>query len=263
MLDFFNHFGLLIFIALVSGASCGLLGVVLAGLRMPFLAVATAHTALAGAVVGHLLGWPQTPSAFVGALAGALVLGRMLRRRTIDHNTALGVVFSVSLGIAFLGIGIMPGARTESLNLLWGSLLFATRLHAWLVLIPALLLTGFILFFHRELKVLLFDRALAALLIPESALFTALLVLSAGVITVNMDIIGGLLLYSLVMNPALSALRIAGSYRTALGLGALFGSGSALLGFAAAYLLNLPVGACIVLASSLFAGMVFLATANR
>ncbi len=258
MSSFIDNYGLIIVIAIISGASCGMLGVVLSGLHMPFLAVATAHAALAGAVFGQLLGWPQTLCTFGGALAGALVLGRLLRRRTADHNAALGVVFSVSLGLAFLGIGIMPGAKTETLNLLWGSLLFATPRQALLILIPALALTGFMLYFRRELKVLLFDRALAALLIPEAAIFTALLAMSAAVITVNLDIIGGLLLYSLIMNPALIAMRLANSYHSTMVLGAISGIVSALLGFAAAYFLDLPVGACIVLVSSLLAAASFI-----
>jgi manganese/iron transport system permease protein len=121
---FIDVFGLIILAALIGGGSAGLLGVFVVGMRMPFLAVGTAHFALAGAVFGELAGVPHQPCAFAGAVAGAGVLGAILRRRTLDPNLAIGVLFSLSMGLAFLGIGLAEGPRSSLLGLLWGSLLF-------------------------------------------------------------------------------------------------------------------------------------------
>jgi ABC-type Mn2+/Zn2+ transport system permease subunit len=112
---------------------------------------------------------------------------------------------------------------------------------------------------NKELKVLLFSRQLAAATIPAGFLFGALLFLSAAVITVNLEAAGGLLLYSLICNPAVSALKLARTYRGALVGGGILGAASALGGFTAAYLLNWPVGACIVLFSSLTVALAALA----
>ena len=114
--------------------------------------------------------------------------------------------------------------------------------------------------FEKELKILLFSRELAAMVMPEWIILIALLIMSAGIITINLEIVGGMLLYSLIANPAIAALRVARSYHTALIVSAILGALSALGGFFTAYWLNLPVGACIVLFSSLIVGVSFLLT---
>lgn len=237
--------------AVLGGGLAGLLGIFVVGLRMPFLAVASAHAALAGAVLGGLAGLPPAPCGFAGALAGAGLLALLVRGREIDPNVALGTLFSFMLGIAFLGIGLSPGPKSAALNLMWGSLLFVTPPQ---IAVMGALMAGtlaLLWIYHKELKLLLFSREIAALLIPANLVLGALLILEAAIITINLQTVGGLLLYSLICNPAAAALKIARRFGTALLLGGVLGAASAVGGFLAAWALDLPVGACIVLVSSL------------
>ena len=244
-------FGPILLAAFLGGGSAGLLGVFIVGLRMPFLAVASAHAAMAGAVMGELAGLPTGPSGFAGALGGALLFVFLVRDRELDPNVALGTIFSLMLGIAFLGMGLSPGPKSAALSLMWGSLLFVTPSQLAVMGILATVFLAFLAVFHKELKLLLFSREIAALLIPENLVFGALIVLEAGVITINLEIVGGLLLYSLICNPAVAALKMARRHGTALALSGALGAASALGGLLAAYGLDLPVGACIVIVSSL------------
>ena len=136
-MGFFDVFGLIILAALVGGASAGLLGVFVVGMRMPFLAVGAAHFALAGAVFGELVGLPHGACAFAGAVAGAGALGAVMQRRSLDPNLALGTLFSLSMGLAFLGIGLAEGPKSALLGLLWGSLLFVNPSQLWWMAVSA------------------------------------------------------------------------------------------------------------------------------
>ena len=256
-MTFLTIFSTIIAAAILGGGSAGLLGVFIVGLRMPFITVFTAHAALAGAVFGVLFGVNSSLSGFLGALFGAILLGYILKDRKVDPNAALGSLFSLMMGIAFLGIGLNKGPKSQMLSLLWGSLLFVTSHQLLLMMLMAGLLLGFVIIFRNELKALMFSRELAAPVIPEWIIFNLLLVLSAGIITINLDIVGGLMLYSLISNPAVAATRLAHSFNQALVLSSFFGALSALGGFFAAYWLNLPVGACIVLFSSMIVGVSF------
>ncbi|MFC1490270.1 metal ABC transporter permease [Candidatus Latescibacterota bacterium] len=254
-MTFLTIFGTIIAAAILGGGSAGLLGVFVVGLRMPFITVFAAHAALAGAVFGVLVGMDPGLSGFLGALSGAIVLGILLKNKKEDPNAAMGTLFSLMLGIAFLGIGLNKGPKSPILSLLWGSLLFVTSRQLLLMAILAGLLICFVVFFYNELKALMFSRELAALVIPEWLILNLLLILSAGIITINLEIVGGLMLYSLISNPAVAAARLAHSFRQALILSSFFGALSALGGFLTAYWLNLPVGACIVLFSSMIVGI--------
>jgi len=262
-MSFFAIFGLIILAAILSGGSAGLLGFFVVGLRMPFIAMFSAHAAMAGAVFGVLIGIPQNISGFIGALIGAVLLGLVLRRRDIDPNVALGSLFSLMLGIAFLGIGLSKGPKSPMLGLLWGSLIFVTQTQIIMMFILIVILIGFVEVFEKELKILLFSRELAHLIVPEWMILSLLLILAAGIITINLEIVGGMLLYSLIANPAIAALRITQTYRSALILSGIAGALSALGGFGAAYWLNLPVGACIVLFSSLIVGISLFMTKSK
>jgi manganese/iron transport system permease protein len=255
--EFLSIFGSIIVAALVGGGSAGLLGVFVIGMRMPFIAVFSAHSALAGAVFGGMVGFSATLGGFIGALTGAALLGVLVRDRSIDPNAALGTLFSLMLGIAFLGIGLTGGPKSQALGLMWGSLLFVTRGQIIIMALLTVILVVFIFIAEKELKALLFSRQLAALMIPEWAMFITLLVIAAGIIAINLQIVGGLLLYSLIANPAVTAFRIARSFRRAMILSMFFGALSAMGGFLAAYWLDLPVGACIVLFSSLILSVSF------
>ncbi|MFC1542046.1 metal ABC transporter permease [Candidatus Latescibacterota bacterium] len=257
-MTFLTIFSTIIAAAILGGGSAGLLGVFIIGLRMPFITVFAAHAALAGAVFGVLFGVNSSLSGFIGALLGVIILGVLLKNRKIDPNAALGTLFSLMLGIAFLGIGLNKGPKSPILSLLWGSLLFVTGHQLLLMAILAGLLICFVAVFYNDLKALMFSRELAALVIPEWLIFNLLLILSAGIITINLEIVGGLMLYSLISNPAVAAARLAHSFRQALVLSSFFGVLSALGGFLIAYWLNLPVGACIVLLSSMIVGVSFL-----
>ena len=258
MREFLVIFGPILLAATLGGASAGVVGVFTLGLRMPFLAVCMAHAAMAGAVFANLLRWPMSLGGFVGALVGTGLLLLFLRRHQTSAGGVVGLVFSVMLGLAFLGIGMQTGPKEGALDLMWGSLLFVDYGDLWMLALVCVLLLVFVAGWRRELKLLLFSRPLAASLIREGALLAVLLLLASAVITVNLECVGGLLLYSLVCNPALAALRIARGFASCLLWSGLLGAASAIAGFLAACLLELPVGACIVLASSLVVALSYL-----
>lgn len=249
-MSFFGMYGSILLAALFGGSAAGLGGFYVIGMRMPFLAVCMAHAAFAGAIFGELLGVGVGASAFAGALAGCLLLVILLRDRQAEPGARLGVVFSLMLGLAFLGIGLHTGPHSTALGLMWGSLLFVRT--GQIVVMAAILLI-FILFallFHARLKVLLFDRHLAMYLFAEPLLFAALLILLAAVITINLQTVGGILLFSLICNPAVAAAAVARSFDGTAWLSAVFGAASAAGGFFLALALDVPVGACIVLVST-------------
>ena len=248
-------FGPVLAAAFFGGGSAGLLGVLVVGLRMPFLTVCTAHAALAGAILGKLVGLSSVGCGFLAAGICSALLAWMVRRGRLEPNAALASLFSLMLGLAFLGLAITPGPRSEMLGLLWGSPVFATWNDALLTAVAGLALAVFAWVLRRELQLLLFSRELAASTLPEGWLLGALLVLGAGVITVNLETVGGLLVYSLIANPGLAALRFARSFTAALCWGLALGAFCAVSGLLAAYVFNVPSGCCIVLISSVVAGL--------
>ena len=240
---------------ILGGAGTGLLGVQIVGMRIPFLGVVVSHAAMVGAVAAHLMGLPGVwvmPCAAAAAMLTAIPLG-MLRPRSsrIDTNVLLGVLFSLTMGLAFLGIGLSEGGLGSMQGLLWGSILFVGWGDFFTVGATVLMLVAFVVVFYKELRAILFSRELArAGGVHEGPVWTAYLALAGLTLAVNLNTVGGLMIFSLLSNPAVAAGQLARSYLGLLLWSAGFGAASAFLGFVAAWFLNLPTGACIVLTSS-------------
>jgi manganese/iron transport system permease protein len=236
--------------AIIGGAGCGIIGVWVILLRIPFIGVAMSHAAFAGAIIGLLTGMSPLLLGLIACILAAALVGPAADRTDSDPNLSLGIIFSILVGIAFLGMGIMEGPKSEALSLLWGSILTLGAYDIWLLAIATGIAVGFSVLFYNELRAIIFSRLIAKSTgIPEKALFYALLFICGTTITLNLNTIGGLLIFSLIVNPPSAALQLTYSLRRMLVYSTLFAVASCLIGLAVSYLFNAPTGAVIVLVS--------------
>ena len=258
-------FYLVVLAGAIAGASCGLLGVYIVGLRLPFIGLFISHTAMAGAVYSFLLGLnPVLGPAAVSMLAAMSLAAVRPGKSRLDPNVALAILFSLMLGLTFLGIGLTRGSRSEILGLLWGSILFVQKKNVVVIAVAAVVFGLFALLFNKELKVLLFSRSIASATgVHETFVYTLFLALCGLILAVNLPLVGGLMIFSLITNPAAAAYQICRGHRAVVIVSTAFGLLSAVGGFIASYYLNLPTGACIVLASALLFALAALCRAAR
>ncbi len=247
----------------VAGASTGMLGVYIIGMRIPFLGVCVSHAALAGAVFGSLFGLTG-PVLLIPALAGAIVTAMLLgllepETTRIDINVLMGLLFTLSMGLAFLGIGMFAKygiSDNDVRNLLWGSLIFCRWKHVALMTVVAAVQVAFVVLFYKEMRAIMFSRLHAAAAgVHVTLVWTIFLILTAAVLTVNFQTIGGLMIYSLVANPAAAAFLLVKGHGRTLAVAMLLGAASGLGGFIISAVADLPTGAMIVIVSSVLVGI--------
>jgi manganese/iron transport system permease protein len=237
--------------AVLGGACCGLAGFYLVALNVPFLGICLAHAALAGAVGAIAFGLPPLPCALGAALVVAALLGPVADRARVAANTLSGILFSFTLGLAFLGIGLVGTARSEVLGLLWGSLLLLRWVDVTAVATVLALGAALAVVFAKEVKAVLFHRRLAWMSgVPASAVFYGLLLWCGLAVTVNLQAVGGLMLYSLVVNPAAAARQITDRYEASLAWTIGLAVAAACGGLGLSLAIGWPAGASIVLVSS-------------
>lgn len=250
---------------MLAGVSTGVMGVYVVGMRMPFLGVCVSHAALAGAVFGALCGLHGQAllmPALLAALAAALALGLLSPDRIrMDSNILLGSLFSLSMGLSFLGIGLFPRfgrSDNEVRNLLWGSLTFCRWNDVWLLVAASAAVAAFVGVFGKEMRAILFCRTQAAAAgIRTTIVWTGFLVLTSFVLTVSFQTLGGLMIYSLMTSPAVAAFQLVRGHRATIWTTAAIGMFCGLGGFLIAAIADLPTGAVTVLLCS---AVVFLAT---
>lgn len=237
--------------AFLGGIACSTIGVFVVLLHMPFIGVAMSHAAFAGALFGMWLGFDPLIGAFVFSLGAAAVIGPLADRGELSPETSLGVVFSLMLGVAFLFIGLIPNTRSAALDLLWGSILTVTHGDLILLAIVAFVIIGLVVAFFKEIQATIFSRNIAlAVGLPATIILYTVLFLTGTAVTVSLRSIGGLLIFSLILNPAAAAYQLTYSMKKMFLLSALFGVLSGWVGLFFSYILDLPSGATIVVTSA-------------
>jgi manganese/iron transport system permease protein len=156
------------------------------------------------------------------------------------------------LGLAFLFMGLMPGTKSGALELLWGSILTNTRGDIILLAVVAAVVVALVMVFFKEIQATIFHRDMALSVgVPSTLFLYGILFLTGATITASLRSIGGLLIFSLILNPAAAAYQLTYNMKRMFLLAAAFGILSSLAGLFFSYMFNVPSGATIVVTSSL------------
>jgi len=241
---------------LLGGITCSVVGVFVVTMHLSFIGVCIAHAAFAGALLGLWLGFNPLIGALAFSLASAAIIGPVADRGELNPDTSIGIVFSLMLGLAFLFMGLMPGARTEALNLFWGSILTVTQQDIIFLTVITAVIVGLVAIFYKEIQAVICHREVAlAVGIPATVIFYGLLFSTGVTITASLQSIGGLLIYSLILNPAAAAYQLTYSLKRMLFIAVAFGVVSCWAGLVASYFFDVPSGAAIVITSAIIFGL--------
>ncbi len=250
--------------AILVGILCSVVGayVVLRGLA--FLGDALAHAVLPGVAIAYLLGGSLIFGALVAAVGIALLIGAFSRQGTIKEDTAIGILFTAALA---LGVALISSIRTYAVDLshiLFGNLLGVSSADLWLTAGISVLVLLTILVFYRQFLVISFDPVLAATLrLPGEFLRNLMLILLALTIVISMQSVGVGLVAAMLVTPAATAYLLTRRLPVMMGLSALFGAISSLIGLYLSYYANIASGAAIVLVATAFFLVVYLFAPNR
>jgi zinc transport system permease protein len=256
---------------LVSGAAYPAMGTYILSLEMVPARFAVMHASLLGAAVAILLGIDPSLMALGAALAVGLGVARMGDRaegrrggRDDSSGGALALMMSLCLGLAFI-VFHKGGIRAiEAFNLFWGNILALRAQDLWLTTATALLVISFTLLFFKEIRALLYDRALACSsgMRARGVYYGLMLVICLG-LGMAMRLTGALLADALTIMPALAARSLRRGFKATLIWGACLGIFMNLGGFALALAFDLPTGPAIIVLGAAVIGIAGIAATLR
>ncbi|HNS32937.1 MAG TPA: metal ABC transporter permease [bacterium] len=236
---------------LLAGTACGIVGVWIVIMKISFIGVAISHAAFAGALFALVFDKPVIFFSFLFCLAACAILGPLSDKGHLHPETSIGIIFSSTLGMAFLFMGLLPEGKSQALNLLWGSVLTVGAKDIGLLAVTSVAVILAVVLFFKEIQSVIFNRELAkASGIAASIFFYFLLVLTGAAVSSTLQSVGGLLVFALIINPAAAAYQITYSMKKMYFLSVFFAVFSGWTGLFAAAAFNLPAGASIVIVSS-------------
>ena len=233
-----------------------LLGVSLVLKRYSMIGDGLSHVGFGALAIATALHLAPLAVAVPVVMAAAVLLLRLSESRRIKGDSAIALISSSALAIGVVSVSVTTGMNTEVSSYMFGSILSLSRSDAVLsVILSAAVLVLFIAFYPRLFAVT-FDESFSKATGVKTGLYDTLLaLLTAVTVVLGMRMMGALLISSLIIFPALSAMRVCRSFRGVILCAAGISVSCFLLGTVASYFLETPTGASIVLANLLaFAG---------
>ncbi|MCG8351316.1 MAG: metal ABC transporter permease [Chloroflexales bacterium] len=254
--------------AVMVGSVCAVVGAFVVLRGMAFLGDALSHSILPGLAVGYLSSGGATTSLFWWGLGTAILaslgIGMITRQARIKEDTAIGIVFASMFA---LGIALISSTRSYSVDLahfLFGHILGVATTDLWLIGGFGGLVIITILALYKEFVTVAFDATHAATLrLPVTMLNYLLFVLMAIAIVVSLQTVGVALMLAMLVTPAATALLITRRLLAMMGLAALIGVVSGVIGLYLSYYMNIASGAAIVLVATGFFLLAFLFAPRR
>jgi len=239
--------------SLAAAAVCAVIGVFVVQRGLAFLGDGLAHAAFGGIGIGLFLGatvenavWIAIPFTAVIAIG----IGFVLRHTQLRGDVAIGVFFSFSLalGALFLGLRTATDRQINVESLLFGSMLGVTPQVLVVMVVVSLVALVVTLVLWSRLAYAIFDPELAAISgVPVAVLEYLLLAQTAVVVVVAAKTLGVILVSSFVVIPAATARLVSTTLARTTALAALIATLGTAVGLIAAYHLNTPAMATIIL----------------
>ena len=240
--------------ALVAGVlvslCAALLGVSLVLKRYSMIGDGLSHVSFGALAIAVALGMTPLYFSIPVVVLAAFFLLRMASHPHWNSDAAIAVMSASSLAVGIIVISRTTGMTTDVDNYMFGSVLAMSREDVALsVVLCAAVLTLFILFYHKLFAVTFDESFSRATGLKVERYNTLLAILTALTIVLGMRMMGAMLISSLVIFPALTAMRLFRSFRGVVICSAVTSVACFCAGLTASFALSTPVGASVVAAN--------------
>lgn len=248
--------------ALVAGTLiallCSVLGVFLVLRRLSLIGDGLAHVTFGSTAIALALKLYSVMSLVITmpiVLLASLGILKLTEKGRLSGDAAIGLVSALGISAGIILASIGGGYNVDLLSYLFGNIL-SIKIEE--VVIAGLLCIGVIVLlslYYHELFALSFSEELAKVSgIRTSFISSVLVLLTSLSVVLAMKLVGIMLISSLLIVPAASALQFARGFKATILFAALQGCVSVIVGIMMSIFTNLPASASIVVVNLLMFG---------
>ena len=238
----------------LSGFLMGLVGVFVVRMRLSAIGYSMSHGAFAGAALGVATATNPLLTGVLFASATAFLIGPVADKARLHADTITSIAFPLNMALAFVFLTLVPevGLSSQVANVLWGSVISMTNVDLVYLVSLFAATVAIVYFIWKELFAIMFNRKLAEADGINTKPFIYLIIFLAGVVvTFSLKLVGGLLIYALLFNPASTVLQFSENMRKVVVASPLVGMATTVSGLFVSLFFDLPVGSCIVIVSTI------------
>ena len=230
-----------------------LLGVTLVLKRFSFIGDGLSHVAFGAMAVAAVVGLTNEMLLVLPiTVVSAILLLRTGQNAKIKGDAAIAMISVGALAVGYLLMNLFSTSSNLSgdvCSTLFGStsILTLTGTEVLLCIVLSVAVLAAFVFFYNKIFCVTFDEQFARATGTKAGLYNLLIaVIVAVIIVLAMNLVGSLLISALVIFPALSAMRVFGSFRSVTVCAAVLSVCCSALGILISILAGTPVGSTIV-----------------
>ena len=196
---------------LLLGIMGGLIGVFVMTRDMSFAVHGISELSFAGAALALLAGLNIALGATFGSIVAAIIIA-IMGSRAKDRNSIIAVLMPFGLGIGILALALYEGRAANKFGLLTGQIIAVDDPQVIWLIATALVVVIALLVIWRPLSFASLDPEVAeARGVPTKVLGITFMLLLALAVAASVQIVGALLVLTLLVTPAAAALRLTSS----------------------------------------------------
>ena len=201
--------------SLIAGALLGLMGgligVFVMTRDMSFAVHGISELSFAGAALALLFGLNIALGATLGSIVAAVIIA-IMGSRAKDRNSIIAVLMPFGLGIGILALALYEGRAANKFGLLTGQIIAVDDPQVFWLIATSVVVVSALLVIWRPLSIARLDLEVAeARAVPTKTLGIVFMLLLALAVAASVQVVGALLVMTLLVTPAAAALRLTSS----------------------------------------------------
>lgn len=190
-------------------------------------------------------------------ILAAFLLLSLSEKSKIGGDSAIALISTSAVAVGVLIISMTKGMTTDVSNYMFGSILVMTSSDVVLCIVSSVFVILLYALFYNRIFAITFDESFAKATGTNTALFNSLIaILTAVTVVVGMRMMGAMLISSLIIFPALTALRVCKSFGSVVIVSSVVSVCAFVMGIFTSFVLDSPTGATVVIAN-LFIFIIF------
>lgn len=225
-----------------------LLGISLVLKRYSMIGDGLAHVGFGALSLALALNAAPLAVAIPVVIVAAFGLLRLSVNSKIKGDAAIALISSSALAVGIIAASLKRGMNVDVYSYMFGSVLAISPADVKIsVALSAAVLFIFIACYNKIFAVAFDEDFAAASGVSIKAYNSLLALLTAVTVVIGMRIMGTLLISSLIVFPAVSAMRVCGSFRSVVICAGVISLTCFMLGMTASFVWSVPTGASIVI----------------
>lgn len=243
----------------VAASLCALLSCWLVLIGWSLMGDAVSHAVLPGVVLAYVVGAPFVLGALIFGVLAVALIGVVRGTSRVKEDAAIGIVFTTLFAAGLVLISVTP-SHMDLQHIIVGNVLGISGGEMLQILVLAAI--GFAVLLLRRLDLMLyaFDPVHAhAIGLSPRRLGMTLLAVLALTATVALQVVGVVLVVSMLVIPGATAHLLTDRFGRMLVIAPAMSAGTAALGIIASYWLDASPGGLVVVLQGIVFGIVYLA----